>query len=155
MTTHTSACSVDVSSEQRSVSGFQNLNYRKWFSSTFLIIGVLGATTRYSMPRTVLATMAMHLGGELVEEFPPFLVTCDDGVAIVLTIRVGEEYSGSAFFLPAEKLSRIDPSLALLWERSEKGQTVRDFFSGTDFKLPDTAPSIPRAVEASWKFSYC
>lgn len=118
-------------------------------------VGLLGSHEKYNLPRRALTAMCSHLGGEAIGALPPFLLACLDGIAIVLTLRVGFDYMGGAIFLPWGALERLDHALLLLWERAEKEQTATDFFSGTAFRIADQAGAVPPSVEAGWRPAFC
>jgi hypothetical protein len=110
------------------------------------------------MPESVLRAMAKHFGGELLlNEMPPFVVMCSDGLAIVITMRVGGDYMGAAFALSSSYLPRLDHGILELWRRSKKEQTIDAFFAGTTFasSLEGRPQLLPPHVEEPWKSSYC
>jgi hypothetical protein len=91
----------------------------------------------------------------VMDDVPPFLVACLDGMALVLTISVGEEFVGAAFIVPAERLEAIDHSLGNLWRDSEKDQSSAQFFSDTMFQAKGSTPALPLVVEEGWRRSAC
>ena len=123
--------------------------------SSLVVVGVLGAQEQYVLPSAILEALASHLGGMVMDEVPPFLVACLDGMALVLTLSVGEEFIGAAFIVPAERLEAIDHSLGNLWRDAEKGQSSSQFFQDTLFQALGTTPSLPPSVEESWRQSAC
>jgi len=125
-------------------------------SPAFRSIGVLGCEAEYyAMPRTALALLASHLGGEISEDLPPFLVACTDGMVIVLTLQVAGEFMGSAVLITTERLERLDKGIFELWARLPREQDAEDFFKGTTFRIADCLAYLPPPIEAGWKSAFC
>jgi hypothetical protein len=125
-------------------------------SPAFLSVGVLGCEAdHYAMPRAVLTLLASHLGGEISEELPPFMVACTDGMVIVLTLRLAGEFMGSAVLLTAEQLEKLDKGILELWMRLPREQDAEDFFKGTAFHIADCLAYLPPPIEAGWKSAFC
>jgi hypothetical protein len=124
-------------------------------SGSLLSIGMLGGEGSYTMPRAILEALAAHLGGMVTTDLPPFLVACADGLALILTLAVGEDYVGAAFVLPSARLSLIDVHLDALWRASSKGQTTEEFFAGTPFKCVGRTSQLPASIEKDWRRISC
>jgi len=121
-----------------------------------LPVGILGGDVQYAMPKSVLDALAGHLGGMVINDLPPFLVACVDGLILVLTLSVGEEFMGAAFVLPPPSLSSIDRHLSELWQHGGKEQTVEEFFQGTVFCCGgNSVTTLPHAIEEDWHTLLC
>jgi hypothetical protein len=130
--------------------------FRTGERSSFLAVGVLGSDAEfYSIPRTALMLLAQHLGGEISEDLPPFLVPCLDGMVLVMTLHQAGEFFGTAVLLTEERLARLDRGILELWARLVKDQAAEDFFKDTAFKIADCLAYLPAPIERGWKSAFC
>lgn len=119
------------------------------------LIGLLGCEEQYPMPMPVLEALAGHLGGQVTPDLPPFLVACSNGLVLVLTVSVGNDYMGAAFTVPADTLALIDHRLAELWARTKSTRTVSDFFADTAFTRHQPAAVLPASIGQTWRLATC